>query len=448
MAKILVVDDEAGIRDSLEMILQYERHEIVQAADGKEAITQFAKFRPDLVLLDVVMPGLTGLQVLEKIRADSPEINVIMVSGHGDIETAIEATQKGAFDFIDKPLERDRLLVSVRNALRHRLMRQEITSRYRIIGESPALKGMLADVDRVASKDAGVLITGENGSGKELVARRLHELSPRRDGPFIDVNCAAIPRELIESELFGHVKGAFTGADTDKAGKFEQADRGTLFLDEVGDMALDSQAKVLRVLEERKVERVGGKDPIAFDVRVVAATNKDLAEEVREGRFREDLFYRLNVVPVRVPPLRERAEDLPALVQFFLHDASLRNGIHPPPAISEGAMKHLRTSPWPGNIRQLRNVVERIVILANGPTVEADDITAYLEPGSDSFADLVDSVESFEEFKERSEAVFFKRKLEANGWNIKRTADTLKMQRSNLYKKIDRYELRKPSAEE
>ena len=444
MARILIVDDETAIRDSLELILQYERHEIIQASDGVEALERIRESVPDLVLLDVVMPRKTGLEVLEHMHTEYPGISVIMISGHGDIPTAIAATQKGAFDFIDKPLERDRLLVSVRNALRHFQMRTEISMRYRIIGDSPAIRKMLVDVDRVAPKDAGVLITGENGTGKELVARRIHELSPRLNGPFVDVNCAAIPRELIESELFGHVKGAFTGADRDKPGKFEQADRGTLFLDEVGDMALDSQAKVLRVLEERKLQRVGGSRAISFDVRVLAATNKDLDEEVRENRFREDLYYRLNVVPIHVPPLRDRPEDIPALVQYFLKDACVRNGVHPPPEITGAAQKELRSNTWPGNVRELRNFIERLVILGSGPVLDAAEIQSFLHKGSDTVWDLIDSVETFEEFKERSEHLFLKRKLEAFGWNIKRTADALKMQRSNLYKKIDRFDMKKP----
>jgi two-component system nitrogen regulation response regulator NtrX len=444
MARILVVDDEAAIRDSLELILSYERHEIVQAASGEEALQRLRDSVPELVLLDVVMPGINGLEVLEHIQTGYPEVIVIMVSGHTDIATAIAATRKGAFDFIDKPLERDRLLVSVRNALRHSRMRREVFEQYRIVGESPAVRRMLADVDRVAPTDAIVLITGENGTGKELVARRIQALSPRRDGPFVEVNCAAIPRELIESELFGHVKGAFTGADRDKAGKFEQAHHGTLFLDEVGDMGLESQAKVLRVLEQRKVERVGGNRPIALDVRVVAATNKDLEEEVREGRFREDLYYRLNVVPIRVPPLRERVEDLPLLVEFFLRDACFRNGVQPPPRMTPAAHEALKTGSWPGNVRQLRNFVERLVILGSEPVIDADAIEVSLGRREASVWNLFDTVETFEEFKEKSEQLFLRRKLERFDWNIKRTADALGMQRSNLYKKIDRYGLRKP----
>lgn len=446
MARILLVDDDAAIRDSLELILQYERHEIDQAASGEEALERMAQTVPELMLLDVVMPGMSGLDVLEHVQTRYPEVIVIVVSGHGDIPTAVAATRMGAFDFIDKPLERDRLLVAVRNALRHSRMRREITEQYRIMGDSPALRGMLEDVDRVAIADAGVLITGENGTGKELVARRIQALSPRRDGPFVDVNCAAIPRELIESELFGHVKGAFTGADRDKAGKFEQAGGGTLFLDEVGDMGLESQAKVLRVLEQRKVERVGGSRPIAFDVRVIAATNKDLEEEVREGRFREDLFYRLNVVPIRVPPLRERLEDVPVLVDYFLRDAAARNGVHPTPTVTEAALAVLRSGAWPGNIRELRNFVERLVILRPRAVIDAEDVTGSMARGTDSVLGLFESVETFEEFKERSERLFLERKLAANQWNIKRTADALGMQRSNLYKKLDRHGLKKPSS--
>ncbi|MBN2492143.1 MAG: sigma-54-dependent Fis family transcriptional regulator [Planctomycetes bacterium] len=443
MARILLVDDDRTIRDSLELILSYEGHELVQAPDGDEALRRIGQALPELVLLDVVMPGRSGLEVLEEIQTSHPEVVVIMVTGHGDDATAIAATRKGAFDFIRKPLERDRLLVSVRNALRHSGMRREIFDRYRIVGESAALRRMLADVDRVAPTEAMVLITGENGTGKELVARRIQVLSARRDGPFVEVNCAAIPRELIESELFGHVKGSFTGADRDKTGKFEQAQHGTLFLDEVGDMGLESQAKVLRVLEQRTVERVGGSRPIRLDVRVVAATNKDLEQEMREGRFREDLYHRLNVVPIRVPPLRERIEDVPLLVEYFLEDACLRNGVRPRPRITPAAHEALKAKSWSGNVRELRNFVERLVILRPRPVMDADAIEASTGRGTESVWQEVLETSSFEEFKEKSERLFLEHKLATFHWNITRTADALGMQRSHLYKKIDRLGLRR-----
>jgi len=322
--RVLIVDDEAGIRQALKQVLEYESLDVRVAASGGEAITVYSEFRPHLVFLDVKMAGLDGLETLTRLRAHDPQAQIVMISGHGTIATAVEATQRGAFDFLEKPLDTDRLLLTVRNGLAHAelvgenaRLREAADSRYQMVGTSPALHVVQELIAKVGPTAARVLITGENGTGKELVARGLHEASPRRDQAFVEVNCAAIPSELIESELFGHMKGSFTGAFADRAGKFEQADGGTLFLDEVGDMSLSAQAKLLRVLQEGVVTRIGGAKPIEVDVRVLAATNKDLEGEIADARFREDLLYRLNVVPIEVPPLRDRLEDVPALVAHF-----------------------------------------------------------------------------------------------------------------------------------
>jgi two-component system nitrogen regulation response regulator NtrX len=400
------------------------------------------------------MPGRDGLEILEELKRRSPSTEVIMISGHGTVQTAIEAAKKGAFDFVEKPLDRDKILITIRNAferaglaVENRRLVEEMGKKTVILGESVAIREILATIDRVAPTHARVLVMGENGTGKELVARRLHLLSTRRKGPFVDVNCAAIPRELIESELFGHEKGAFTGADRARTGKFEQASGGTLFLDEVGDMDLGAQAKVLRVLEESRVTRVGGNQAIDVDVRVIAATNKDLPAEAKADRFREDLYYRLNVVPIVVPPLRERRSDVPILVSHFLADACRGNAI-PAKRISEKAMQALARREWPGNVRELRNFVERIAILHSGATIEEKDVLdsrAVAESsatGEAASADLFAGCASFSEFQDRAEKEFLARKLRENEWNVSRTAESLKMQRSNLYKKIDKYGLK------
>jgi len=448
MSRILVVDDEASIRESLEMILSYEDHEVLTAPSGDAGLRTLERETVDLVLLDIRMPGRDGLDVLEEIRRRWPDVLVIMVSGHATIEAAVDAAKKGAFHFIEKPLDRDRLLLTVRAGLEHvEVVREkdglaaQIDRRSEILGESEPIRAILETIDRVAKTDARVLITGENGSGKEHVARRIHWKSKRRSGPFVDINCAAIPPELIESELFGHEKGAFTGAVKAKKGSFERADGGTLFLDEIGDMSLDAQAKVLRVLEEGRIQRVGGTEPVRVDARILAATNKDLAAEVREGRFREDLFYRLNVVPIHNPPLRERAEDIRVLGARFLVDACERNGIAPK-RLREDALEALEAHPWPGNIRELRNLLERIAILGPEGEVGGGDVRRLVEDTQASPDDLFARCETFEEFKEQSERLFLEKKLSAHDWNVKRTAESLGMQRSNLYKKLQKYGLR------
>jgi len=383
------------------------------------------------------------------MRSQDPRSLVVMISGHGSIDTAVEATRKGAYDFLEKPLDSDRLLLTLRNALAHRglsasveRLRSEVESRHEIVGSSFQIRQVLERVERVGATDARVLITGENGTGKELVARALHRLSVRRDHPFVEVNCAAIPSELIESELFGHMKGSFTGAVADRAGKFEQADGGTLFLDEVGDMSLAAQAKVLRALEEGVVTRVGSSKAIRVDVRVVAATNKDLEEEIRQGNFREDLYYRLNVVPIEIPPLRERREDIPMLVRHFAGLLERKDRIAPR-SFSDGALERLRQLDWPGNVRELRNTVERLLILSAGEKVEVADVE-FLVGGGGTGPELggeLLSAGTFNEFKEQAERAFLLQKLREHDWNVSETARTIDMPRSNLYKKIERYGL-------
>ena len=442
--RVLIVDDEAGIRQALKQVLEYEDLEVRVAASGGEAINLYSEFKPHLVFLDVKMAGLDGLETLTRLRNLDAGPQIVMISGHGTIATAVEATQRGAFDFLEKPLDTDRLLLTVRNALAHAelvgenaRLRQAAEDRYAMVGDSPALQLVRELIDKVGPTAARVLITGENGTGKELVARAIHAVSPRRDRPLIEVNCAAIPSELIESELFGHMKGSFTGAFADRAGKFEQADGGTLFLDEVGDMSLSAQAKLLRVLQEGVVTRIGGAKPIQVDDRVLAATNKDLEIEIAESRFREDLLYRLNVVPIDVPPLRERLEEVPALDAHFAELLGASAGV-PGKRFAEEAVRRLQTRPWPGNIRELRNAIERALILAPGKVVTAADVDRLLP------ADLGPK-QSLENFRSEAEKGFLVQKLREHDWNITETAKSLQIPRSNLYKKIERYGLNRES---
>ncbi|HEX8692169.1 MAG TPA: sigma-54 dependent transcriptional regulator [Longimicrobium sp.] len=449
MARILVVDDEQGIRNILRQLFEYEDHEVRAAGGAAEAIELFREFRPDVTFMDVKMARMDGLEALTKIREVDQTAVVVMISGHGTIDTAVEATRRGAFDFLEKPLDTERLLIVLRNALQQQgllaenaRLRGEVESRHQIVGRSFALRQVLDRVEKVAPTDARVLITGENGTGKELVARAVHRLSPRAEGPFVEVNCAAIPSELIESELFGHMKGSFTGAVDDRAGKFELADGGTLFLDEIGDMSLAAQAKVLRALQEGIITRVGGAKPIRVDVRVLAATNKDLEEEIKQGRFREDLFYRLNVIPLHVPPLRERREDIPMLVQHFSSTVAKEAALKPRQFTQE-AVDRLQRMDWPGNVRELRNTVERLLILSSGGVVTADDVELLVGghmKGGGLSGDLL-GCRTFAEFKEAAERAFIIQKLRENDWNVSETARLLDMPRSNLYKKIERYEL-------
>ncbi|MFQ6093032.1 MAG: sigma-54-dependent transcriptional regulator [bacterium] len=450
MKKILVVDDEKSIRDSLKIILEYEKYQVVLAADGREALAVLDGDMVDLVLLDIKMPGMDGLEVLQEIKRRDRQLVVVIISGHGTISTAVEATKLGAFDFLEKPLDRDRLLLTVRNGLAQKRLTEEniglrkrIFTDERILGRSKQVQKILDTIRKVGPTQARILIVGENGTGKELVARAIHEHSPRRDGPFIEVNCAAIPEELIESELFGHEKGAFTGAVDRRIGKFELADGGTLFLDEIGDMSLAAQAKVLRVLEENRLQRIGGSETVRIDVRVLAATNKNLLEQTRQNRFREDLYYRLNVVPIFLPPLRERPEDIPLLVDHFLQEACAQNNV-PHKEIGAGALQMLQRYHWPGNVRELRNAIERMVILSAGETIGEADVESVIGRKEGRPSDLVAEAETFQDFKEQAERLFLEQRLKANNWNISQTAQELKMQRSNLYRKMDKYGLRPP----
>ncbi len=450
MSKILIVDDETSVRSAVRMILKYENFEVEEAANGSEALRKLeADPNFDAVLSDVKMPGIDGLELLPKIRQALPSLPVIMISGHGTLETAIEATRRGAFDFLEKPLDRDRLLLTIRNATaksrltaENETLRTRIAERFRLVGASPAMNALRAAIARVAASDARILITGENGTGKELVARNLHLQSARRDAAWVDVNCAAIPGELIESELFGHEKGSFTGADSKKIGKFEQAHGGTLFLDEIGDMPFAAQAKVLRVLEENVVQRVGGDTPIPIDVRLIAATNKDLEKEVKDGRFREDLFYRLNVIPLVVPPLRDRGDDVVELFGLFLIQFCQKYA-RPTMRVDASAAAKLRALAWPGNVRELRNLAERVALLVPEAIVSEHSIDGLGRRESASLGDeSLFSIGNFEEFKDTAEKLYLERKIRENGFNIKRTAELLGMQRSNLYKKIERYGLK------
>jgi two-component system nitrogen regulation response regulator NtrX len=451
-SRILVIDDEAAIRDSLKMTLEYEGYEFLGAATGQEGLALIEREGPDLVLLDVKMPGMDGLEVLDRVRAMNEALPVVVVSGHGTISTAVEATKKGAFDFIEKPFASDRVLVSLRNALDQRRLRDENRSlkkavevRHQMIGESPALRQVTAAIARAAPTNATVLIQGESGVGKELVARTIHRNSLRSRERFVQVNCAAIPEELIESELFGHEKGSFTGATEKQVGKFEQADRGTIFLDEVGDMSAKTQAKVLRVLQEGEVERLGSARTIKVDVRVIAATNKNLEEEIEKGHFREDLYFRLAVIPIFVPPLRERAGDIPQLVRYYLEQLS-RDSNARPKRITQAALDVLQRNRWKGNIRELRNTVERLIIMSAGDAIDVADLPDVVRSASAAPARMGGDSEptrtgTLREFKDVSERAYLVSKLRENGWNISKTAEVIDTPRSNLYKKLEQYQI-------
>jgi two-component system, NtrC family, nitrogen regulation response regulator NtrX len=447
--RILVVDDEQGIRAALGQLLEYEGYEVRSLSNAVDGIAEYQKWKPDLVFMDVKMGGMDGLEALKRIRELDPSALVVMISGHATIRTAVEATQLGAYEILEKPLDTDRILVMLRNALAHLDLREEnsrlrdvSTAPYEIIGESGAMRALVDKIKKVGATPARVLITGENGTGKELVARALHRHSPRARKTFVEVNCAAIPGELIESELFGHMKGSFTGATADRAGKFEQANGGTLFLDEIGDMSLAAQAKVLRVLQDNVITRIGGARSISVDVRVIAATNKNVEAEIAAGRFREDLYYRLNVVPIHVPPLREHREDIPALVNYFIAVLTEREGIVPR-RMGESAMERLKAFDWPGNVRELRNTVERLLILASGPEITARDVErlAGARAADDTGLGNLTQCRTFEEFKDAAERAYLLGKLREFDWNVSETARAVEMPRSNLYKKIERYAL-------
>jgi len=475
MTTILIIDDERAIRSTLREILEYEDYKVIDTDNGIDGLEVVKKEDIDLVLCDIKMSKMDGMEVLTEALTIKPDLPFIMISGHGTIETAVEASKKGAYDFISKPPDLNRLLITVRNALERRtlvtetkVLKRKVSKTRDILGESEAVLRIKDTIERVAPTDARVLITGANGSGKELVARWLHEKSGRANAPLIEVNCAAIPSELIESELFGHEKGSFTSAVKQRIGKFEQAHNGTLFLDEIGDMSLSAQAKVLRALQENKITRVGGEKEISVNVRVIAATNKDLLKEIDAGNFRMDLYHRLSVILIHVPPLTERKSDIPVLAQHFCEEICSEYSI-PEKKITEEAIKVLQGLPWTGNIRELRNMVERLIILSD-KSITDKDVYAFANPGAFATPQHVQSVpvaaepmpvppqqvtngvpvnyddfSSFQDFKDYVEKEYIKYKLEKNAWNVSKTADEIDIQRSHLYSKIEKFGLKRES---
>lgn len=442
------MDDEKSIRDSLVEILTYEDYQTDVAKDGPEGLKKIEEDFYDLVLCDVKMPKMDGLELLEKTKKIDSEIPFIMISGHGTVETAIEATKKGAYDFISKPPDLNKLLITIRNAMERsdlvvetKVLKRKVSKVRDIVGESSSIEKIKSTIEKVAPTDARVLITGENGTGKELVARWIHEKSNRKDHQIVEVNCAAIPTELIESELFGHEKGSFTSAVKQRIGKFEKANGGTLFLDEIGDMSLSAQAKVLRALQENKITRVGGEKEIDVDVRIIAATNKNLATEIEEGRFRMDLYHRISVILIHVPSLNERTDDIPMIAEKFLEEICQDNGIQKKQITSKGVAE-LKKINWTGNIRELRNVIERLVILC-GYKITDEDVAAYANiDGKKSMStEMIHSFKKFQDWKDYAEKLFIDVKLKKNNWNVAKTASEIEIQRSHLYNKIEKFGL-------
>ncbi|MBM3211845.1 sigma-54-dependent Fis family transcriptional regulator [Candidatus Poribacteria bacterium] len=442
---VLVVDDEPSVRSTVKGTLEDEGFKVATVKSGEEALEYIKRQKPEVILLDVLMStGMDGIETLRKIKSSGNDSAIIMISGHGNIDMAVSAIELGALDFLEKPLSVDRMLIRLNQALEKKklqedymLLKKEADERYQIIGESPEIKVLVAKIYQVSPTNSRVLIMGENGTGKELVARAIHRNSNRKEKPFIQVNCAAIPGELIESELFGHEKGSFTGAIANAQGKFEQANGGTIFLDEIGDMSPLTQSKVLRAIEEQEISRIGSKDIIRLDVRVLAATNKNLDLEVKEGRFREDLFYRLNVIPIYVPPLRERVIDIPLLANYYLAKFYRENGKREK-HISPSAMESLKAYNWPGNVRELKNLMERMVIMASGDIIEASDL-----PDNFSYRDIPNSPKTLKEAKNDFEHKFILQALRKNNWNITETADHLGIERTNLHRKMRQYGLYK-----
>ena len=450
MPKILIIDDEKAIRNTLREILEYESYEVDEASNGAEGLEKLANDDYEAVLCDVKMPKMDGIEVLTKAKEIDDDIPFIMISGNGTIETAVEATKKGAYDFISKPPDLNRMLLTIRNAIdkksltvETKVLRRKVTKTREIIGESPAIQNIMNTIDKVAPTDARVLITGENGTGKELVARWVHEKSNRAKNALVEVNCAAIPSELIESELFGHEKGAFTSAIKQRIGKFEQANGGTLFLDEVGDMSLAAQAKVLRALQENKITRVGGDKDIDVNVRVIAATNKDLMREIEKGNFRMDLYHRFSVILIHVPSLNERKDDVPLLAEKFIKEICEDNGI-PKRSFLPQALDELKKLNFSGNIRELHNIVERLVILGQ-PRITVEDVQKYASPVSvhEEEKSIYERFSTLQDFKEYVERIFIEEKLRKNGWNVAKTALEVDIQRSHLYNKIEKYNLKR-----
>jgi len=450
MPKILIIDDEKAIRNTLREILEYESYEVDEASNGAEGLEKLANDDYEAVLCDVKMPKMDGIDVLIKAKEIDDDIPFIMISGNGTIETAVEATKKGAYDFISKPPDLNRMLLTIRNAIdkksltvETKVLRRKVTKTREIIGDSPAIQNIMNTIDKVAPTDARVLITGENGTGKELVARWVHEKSNRAKNTLVEVNCAAIPSELIESELFGHEKGAFTSAIKQRIGKFEQANGGTLFLDEVGDMSLAAQAKVLRALQENKITRVGGDKDIDVNVRVIAATNKDLMREIEKGNFRMDLYHRFSVILIHVPSLNERKGDVPLLAEKFIKEICEDNGI-PKRSFLPQALDELKKLNFSGNIRELHNIVERLVILGQA-RITVEDVQKYASPVSvhEEEKSIYERFSTLQDFKEYVERIFIEEKLRKNGWNVAKTALEVDIQRSHLYNKIEKYNLKR-----
>jgi two-component system nitrogen regulation response regulator NtrX len=450
MSAILIIDDEPGIRAVLKDVLQDEGYTVLTAEDGLDGLSQLASNPVDLVFLDVWLPNMGGIDVLKRVREEFPDVEVIMISGHANINLAVQAVKIGAFDFLEKPLSLDKTITVVRNALQlevlkkeNRTLKNSLFIEDRMVGESPPMKKVRELIEQAAASDSRILILGENGTGKELVAKEIHRTSRRTEGPFVEVNCAAIPETLIESELFGHEKGAFTSALQRRRGKFELADKGTLFLDEIADMSLATQAKVLRVLQEMRFERIGGEDSIGVDVRVISATNKDVKEMIGKGKFREDLFFRINVVPIVVPPLRERREDLPDLASYFLSKFK-RPSEQEPRKLSAEGLKILCDYHWPGNIRELKNFVERVNIMTEEPVISAASVRAFLggsrrEEPSGLLADY--GALPLSEARDRFERDLIREKLRENGGNISRTAEALGVYASNLHSKMKKLKI-------
>jgi two-component system nitrogen regulation response regulator NtrX len=441
-SSVLIVDDEAGVRSALSGVLRDEGYAVDAVESGEACLERAARAPYDVIVLDIWLPGIDGLVTLERLRERRVEVPVVMISGHGNIESAVRAIKLGAFDFVEKPLSLEKTVLVVGNAVRqrrleaeNRALRAHVDKRLTMVGESYVMAQLREQIAMAAPTNGRVLIFGENGTGKELVARSIHAMSRRRAGPFIEVNCAAIPEELIESELFGHTKGAFTGAVADRRGKFEVADTGTLFLDEIGDMSLKTQAKVLRALQEQIVEPVGGASSVKVDVRVLAATNKDLPTEIRAGRFREDLYFRLNVIPIFVPPLRDRDGDIPLLAEHFMAELAREYGRRQK-RLDPGAATGLRSYRWPGNVRELRNVIERLIIMVPGDTITLNDL-AFLDGGSVAAPESEGAPAlTLHDARERFERDYILRALATQQGNISRTAEALGVERSNLYRKM------------
>jgi two-component system nitrogen regulation response regulator NtrX len=446
--RVLVIDDEDGVRKAIKWHLEYAGYEFYEASDGPEGLKMLSDIQPDVVFLDIKMPGMDGMEVLKEIFERTRDIQIVMISGHGTVQTAVESLKIGAFDYIEKPLDKEKILVVTRNAVEQKHLREQNTELkklveqdYRIVGESQALREVLSQVKKIAPTDTTILIRGESGTGKELIAREIHRISKRADKRFIQVNCAAIPEELIESELFGHEKGSFTGAVSRQLGKFQQADGGTIFLDEIGDMSLKTQAKVLRVLQDGELEMIGTHKPVKVDVRVISATNKDLEKAIESNHFREDLYFRLNVIPIYLPPLRERKDDIEPLVRYFADKFLTKNNFKPLD-FSPEAMNILINYSWRGNIRELQNTVERIIVLNHGKkTLETSDLPKDLLNSKDTAPESNESLDSLKDFKESSEKNFILQKLRENGWNVSKTAEAIGTPRSNLYKKLEQYNI-------